>query len=394
MTAQKPIASYVGSQPEEFSARLLSGLDDPFLRDLPEASLNVFQSGGFVSTFDRHLGDDTARLTLIGVTDSLGNPVAVLPFLRKKKLGIPILEGMDLGLVDYFAPTFFRRSPLTVEGTRRLWDAVCAAVPGVSAVIFKKMPKLQYGRPHALTNADFVRPMSAAAVTLRLVDADGRRFQPAKMSLAREVRRKSKKLDAIGPLTFTEAVTQEEVDAAMDTLVAFRTARFAELKRPDPLLDQRVVRFYRDLARRDGAAPLARLLTLRAGDYTVAVVYGFSFGGAFTLIVPAITTCKKTLVGSPGLVALYRTLDWCAANGYDVFDLSVGQLGYKSRFEAETVELYECQRALSPLGLVVVAEGAARRFVRHLGTSRPGLRAALERVVHLVYNFRERGRNV
>ena len=75
---------------------------------------------------------------------------------------------------------------------------------------------------------------------------------------------------------------------------------------------------------------------------------------------------------------MFKTLGWCLASKYSVFDLSVGSLSYKSRFDAETVELFEYQQALSPLGLPVVAEAALRRRVRHLALKRPRIRTKLE----------------
>src|SRR5690606_10895390 len=104
----------------------------------------------------------------------------------------------------------------------------------------------------------------------------------------------------------------------------------------------------------------------------------------FTLIAAAITPCKETQTDSPGLVALFKTLQWCREHGFAVFDLSVGSLTYKSRFRAETIELFEYQQALSPLGLPVVAEAALRRRVRHLALKYPQLRRLLERLARNV----------
>ncbi len=134
---------------------------------------------------------------------------------------------------------------------------------------------------------------------------------------------------------------------------------------------RRIVAFYRALAHRGQDQPAGRLFTLQAGEHAVAVIYGFACADVFTLIAPAITTCKQTQAGSPGLVALFKTLQWCREQDFAVFDLSVGSLFYKSRFDAETVELFEYQQALSPLGLPVVAEAALRRRVRHLSLKQP-----------------------
>ena len=373
-----------------FTARVLDGTDDPFLSAV-KADNNVFQSRAFVAGIEQHMLAPSDRLALVGVTDQTGVPVAIFPFVKRRRFGVPMLEALDYGLTDYFAPVLLDDVPLSTVATARLWKAVARAVPGVHAVAFKKLPRLIHRRPHALSSADFLKPMSADATTLYLHGPDGKPVSPDKVSVAREVRRKSKKLEQVGLLTFLEAQTNAEVDAAMETLVAFRTARFSDLGRKDALLDPRVVSFYKALADRSVAQPTGRLFTLRAGEMPVAVVYGFSHKDVFTLIAPAITTCKRTQSGSPGLVALYRMLQWSSDNGYAVFDLSVGSLFYKSRFDAETVELFEYQQALTPLGLPAVAEAALRRYVRRLALKYPQLRGRMEKLERFGFGRRSQG---
>jgi CelD/BcsL family acetyltransferase involved in cellulose biosynthesis len=367
---------------ETWSARLLAGIQDPFL-DAVTSDDNIFQCKSFMAAVERHMLAPSERLVLVGVTDQGGEPAAVFPFVRRRHLGVPVLEGLDFGIADYFAPAWLRDEPPTANQSARIWQAVPKAVPGVHAISFKKLPRLLHGRPHALSGADFLTPMSADATTLRLRGEGAPPLSPDKVPLAREARRKAKKLEQIGPLAFSEATTNDEVDAAMMSLVAFRTARFSDLGRRDALLDPRVVAFYRTMADRMSNDPPGRLFMLRAGDRTVAVVYGFSCGDVFTLIAPAITPDKDAQAGSPGLVALFRTLQWCSERGYAVFDLSVGSLSYKSRFGADTTELFEYQQALSPLGLPVVADAALRRHVRRKVLGRPHWRAALERLARI-----------
>ena len=126
--------------------------------------------------------------------------------------------------------------------------------------------------------------------------------------------------------------------------------------------------------------PAGRLFTLQAGEHVVAVIYSFAYRDVFTLIAPAMTTCKETQAGSPGLVALFKALEWCKSHDFEVFDLSVGSLFYKSRFEAETFDLFEHQQALTPLGLPIVAEAALRRKLRHLALKHPEVRNRLEAI--------------
>ncbi len=213
MTVPNPFANRVATQPEEFSAHLLQGINDPFFSKLHYPYPNVFQSDGFLAQIEKHIATGSSRLFIVGVADRLDNPVAALAFVRRRKFGIWILEAVDFGIVDYFAPAYFRETALSAAETRKLWDAVSKVVPNVHAIAFKKLPRLLHYRPHALSGADFLKPMGACATTLILRDPTGAPIvNPEKMSLAREVRRKSKKLEQLGALTFAEARTNEEVD--------------------------------------------------------------------------------------------------------------------------------------------------------------------------------------
>ncbi len=376
-------ASRQTSDDGRFVARLLTGTSDPFFTLAEATNRNIFLGSRFLDAVQHHLLSAPDSLALVGVVDRAGEPIALFPFIRRRKFGVVVLEGLDLGITDYFAPAFFPAEPLSAKETASLWRASVKAVPGIHAVSFKKTPRLLFGLPHALTGADFLKPMGASATTLSLRHPDGSSLDVDRVSVAREVRRKSKKLTQLGPVTFSEAKTNDEVDAAMETLVAFRRARFSDLGRRDAMLDPHIVSFYRSLADRNVENPPARLLTLRTGDRPVAIVYGFTCNDVFTLIAPAISDCKETQSGSPGLVAIYTTLRWCADEGYRVFDLSVGSLSYKSRFDAETFELFEYQEALSPLGLPVTVEAALRRRLRRLAVDRPTLHHHLERLARL-----------
>lgn len=379
MTVSQSIDNSIPSA--TFVARLLDGPQDAVFNAAAEGGRNIFLSKAFLSGIEKHIAAPGEPLKLVGVFDGIGKPLAVFPFVRRKRFGVSIIEAVDFGVTDYFAPAYLGEDELTPAATAAIWRAAVKAVPDVHAVAFKKLPRRMHGRVHALTGADFLKPMQAHATTLFLRDSGGAATGAMDLaSITRKLKKTSKILQKLGPLKFEEAKNRAEVDAWLDTLVCFRTARFEQLARYDALLDPDVVDFYRDLAHENGEVPAARVFSLRCGDEIVAVTYGFAYKGVFTLIAPTITPKPEFQAGSPGLVAMFKTLEWCQQNGFDIFDLSVGSLSYKARFDAESIELFEYQQALSPLGLPVVLEGWLRRRIRHLAVTYPGLRTTLEKL--------------
>jgi len=375
----QPIARDSAPVREVFTARVVEAVDDPIVARADEAGWSVFQSADFIAAIRGHILRGSDKLTLVAASDSAGKPVAVFPFVKRKRFGIPVIEALDYGITDFFAPTYFREQPLSADDTKALWRTALAAVPGVHAVGFKKMPRRMHGKAHALTGADFPKAMHASATTLFLRDASGKETADH-AAFARKVKKASKPLQKFGPLSFLEANNQQEVDAYMDKLVEFRTKRFEQLARHDAMLDPKVVAFYKGLADRCSGDRPGRIFALRCGEEIIAVAYGFAYRGAFTMIAPAITPKKEFQVGSPGLIVMFKTLEWCHAQGYAVFDLSVGSLSYKSRFDADSIELFEHHQALTPLGLPIMMEGWLRRWVRRKALSTPGLRTRLEKL--------------
>jgi CelD/BcsL family acetyltransferase involved in cellulose biosynthesis len=368
LTREAAGAASVGS----LRAFRLPGLDHPFLARL--APVGAFQSRAFFAAIDQALCSEGRReLILIGVEDGQGNAVALFPFIRRRALGATILEGLDLQVTDYFAP------PATghISGSG-LWQAVLAALPRADAISFKKLPLKLHGCRHALTDAPFLRPMGAAAYSARLRDAGGRPVRGADLPVARDVRRKLRKLEAMGDVSFEEATSPDDVTDAIDRLVEFRTTRFEGMGRRDILTMAEYRDFYRLLA--SGPDPVGRLFSLRVAGDTVAVIYALVHGDTVTLVIPSISSDPRWHVASPGLIALHMLYDWAVSHDYATFDFSVGSAAYKARFNTEKVDLYEYQQALTPLGLPVVLEATLRRTVRRFAADHPKYRSALERV--------------
>ena len=94
--------------------------------------------------------------------------------------------------------------------------------------------------------------------------------------------------------------------------------------------------------------------------------------GVFTLLIPTMSADERFQAGSPGLVSLYLAIEAAIAAGDRVFDFSVGDLFYKTRFAVEKVELLERVEARSLFGVMpalnIRARTAARLFrQRHAG---------------------------
>jgi CelD/BcsL family acetyltransferase involved in cellulose biosynthesis len=220
--------------------------------------------------------------------------------------------------------------------------------------------------------------MGTAAYTARLQDANGQAVRGADLPVARDVRRKLRKLETMGEVTFDEATSADEIAHAIGRLVEFRTTRFEGMGRRDILAMDEYRSFYRLLA--SGPSAIGRLFSLKVDGDAVAVIFALVHGDTVTLVIPSISSDPRWHVASPGLIALHMLYDWAVSHDYATFDFSVGSAAYKTRFNTEKIELYEYQRALTPLGIGVVASAALRRLVRRAPADHPVFYAALRRI--------------
>lgn len=348
----------------------IESLDDPALANLPPTS--AFQTRAYVSAVLETIARaKAAEPVLIGVKSASGRLIALVPFTLERKFGILKLEGLDFQVVDCFAPSMAQDVDVPASV---IWGAVLAALPRADAITLKKVPQRLHGRRHALSNHPELKPMGAAAHTVELTTD----FDPARLNVSKDVRGKIKKLEAHGPIAFANISGEAEIAATMDLLFEYRLRRFAELDRPDPLANPAYRTFYERLA--SGPEPLAKIFTLSVGDEIVAVTYTLCHEGVLTLVIPTFSSDARWSRGSPGLVAIFKTLQWARETGFKTFDLSVGSSEFKSRFSAAQADLFEYHRAMSPLGLPLVLEAELRRQLRIKSQTNPKLRAMLERV--------------
>lgn len=357
-----------------FSASQIE-VDDPDFESVWQSGCSVFQTKRVVKAVEEHLFKQGESLVIIGVRDAIGVPVALFPFLKTGVLGSTVLEGLDADVCDYFAPPLLDGVELNSQQTRQMWEAVCSSCSGVDVIKFKKVPKTFLRKRHALSAFPQLCEMGVSASHVRLSSHDGAdRF----VSIAREVRRKAKKLERYGCLSFSPVGPYQDRLKAFEVLRDFRQKRFRTLGRSDLLASDDAAEFYQDLLTTDEASP-GKIFTLHSGDVPIAVIYALQHQKEVTFVIPAISNDPDVQHGSPGLVAIFYLLEWCRKHDMELLDLSVGDLSYKKRFSAETSLLYEYVEALSAKGALIAAEVAARRRMRHLSQRLPWIRRLAEK---------------
>jgi CelD/BcsL family acetyltransferase involved in cellulose biosynthesis len=381
------LASAVQTTAPSFRVTLHADLRDPEIRHHwiqfeNAAPITAFQRLDFVEGLLTHLGSSERKPVIVAVRE--GDRIVMLTTLvRRERFGLTIIENLDYDLCDYTVPLAAPDRIFSADEMTEIGEEIFQALKPADAIILKKIRPAVYGHENPFALLPDIRPMNASFTTLRLPPKKpGRNSQQSRQPVAfRDAGKKLRRLAQIAPVSFTAAQTPAELSEALDVMVAQRLERFAEMHRPDVLANPEVAGFYRQLALQGLEDGKVRVLSLKVGDQTIAVVYALEHRHTLTVLIPSMSTNERWKIYSPGLLALVKSVQWAHANGLRHCDLGVGGLGYKSRFGAKEQQLYEVSRALTLRGLLAVGEAGLRRNYRSLGLRFPGLDARVRRTL-------------
>ncbi|WP_181707667.1 GNAT family N-acetyltransferase [Chthonobacter rhizosphaerae] len=312
-----------------------------------------------------------AEPLVVVVADRTGEPVLALPFALRRRGPFRVVEGIDFDVCDYWMPLRSARAHWTDAEMTSVWAAVRAALPPADAITLKKVPLSVHGTPHPFAAWSRLKPMGAIATRVPLVGEDGAPVALSSLSVVKETRQKLRKIEKSGLTVVELAADPATVRSRLDDMFRQRRERFSRKGRPDLLSRETAETFYRTRAEKGLVDGSVRVFSLRVGDESLAVVYGLSHGGVFTILIPTMTSDERWRTASPGLVLFVKTMEWAQANGHHLFDLSVGALAYKARFGGIETDLAELQQALTLKGEALVLAEAGRRGLRRFGRSHP-----------------------
>jgi CelD/BcsL family acetyltransferase involved in cellulose biosynthesis len=278
-----------------------------------------------------------------------GRLAAVLPLVRRKRGLLRVVEFADLGLTDYAGPVCGRgewNELVRKPGVRR---AVLDAIRPFDVLRIAKLradgPDL---RPLFAAASHSVMPAAAHEAPL---DGAFPQWRAERMnpSLRKEMDQKRKRLDRKGEVRFATLPERESIDTALMSLREFRRARFASRAECDVLADATIFDFYRDVAADGAQSGFARTYALEFDGRVVAVVFGIAHGGRFMVLLSAFDNAFRK--SSLGYLLFEDIVADCIARGDVIFDLTIGNEGYKRDFGAQPTRLFEVRASGSAIGL-------------------------------------------
>jgi CelD/BcsL family acetyltransferase involved in cellulose biosynthesis len=304
-----------------------------------------------------------------------GRLAAVLPLVRRNRGLLRMVEFADFGLTDYAGPVCGRDEWKRLVREPTLSRAMLRALRPFDLLRIAKLredgPDL---RPLFGSASHSVMPAAAHEVALHGAFPEWRADRMT-ASLRKELDQKRKRLGRKGEILFACLRDPASIELALTSLREFRRSRFESRAETDVLADGAMFDFYRGVAVDGAASGFARTYTLAFDGRPVAVVFGIAHAGRFMVLLSAFdNTFRKS---SLGYLLFEDIVADCIARGDAVFDLTIGNEGYKQDLGARPTRLFEIRASGSAIGLAadlcLRQEWVKKLVKRSLAGPAPGL---------------------
>lgn len=333
--------------------RSLEAVRDLWLACEAEGACNAHQRYGWMALVaERLLPLEKAEILVVELSDAAsGEPILLLPLVRRRKAGLSEIAPLSGGVCDYTAPILARPVAYTPEEALRFWQAIRAALPRADRLRLDSIPdEIRPGLPNPLALLHSVEPsalsVSGVALSGPAETLLERAFRP---SFVKQIGKTGRRLERMGDLAFVAARTPAEVEDMMEALLRFRLERFRKLGRFDILASQPYSDFYLEAARQGLAGGSARVQGVKLDGEWLALLLLLQDRTVVHGLLVAIDEARAANT-TPGLYAITQAVLHACRDGITYFDFSVGAQAYKQSMGTEGRPLYRLEEVHSLRG--------------------------------------------
>ena len=308
-------------------------------RDLfARSGASAFQSPLWMRSVHRDLagplGAEKRTLTLRAKGD--GRLLGLIPLVLQRRHGVALLGPADFGVCDYNAAVAPRAVLEAAAADPALLARLDAALAPASLLIFRKLRADAFDVARLFPSARRTPCDNAAYHSALGDDFEEWRRRTLRKKFSKELNRLARQLERdVGPYEHRQVEDEGEIRRAFYFARGARAGRFAD----DLFADETYFRFYLDFA--IAGAPHGEAVTFVSylkGE-PVAMLFGPAGDGVFHAVVIA---ADMDAFGkyAPGTQILYQMIRQRFEAGHRLFDMGLGNTGYKSHFRVEETPLH------------------------------------------------------
>jgi CelD/BcsL family acetyltransferase involved in cellulose biosynthesis len=316
----------------------------------------VFQAPLWLDTIHRRLapalGAAPYTLTVRNRRDKA--LLAVIPLVVQKTAGVSILQPADFGVCDYNCIVADRIVLETLARDQSVLDRIDNLLSVAGVLIFRKVRDDGFDASRLFKKTTATPCENAAYHSEIGSDFEAWQRRTVSRKFSKELGRLGRQIEReFGHYEHREAQTEEEIREALQLLRDSRKGRFK-----DDLLDNEVYfSFYCDYAVAAAKSGEAITYVSYLGGKPVAMLFGLAGGSEFhaVLIGSDIDRYGKYSVGTQ---IIYRIIRLRFEQGFQRFDMGLGNTGYKSHFRVDETTLHNFTSSRS-------LAGSALSFIYH-----------------------------
>jgi CelD/BcsL family acetyltransferase involved in cellulose biosynthesis len=346
------------------SERLAS--DWPSIADDRDVKMYVYQSREFLNLWMNTIGGaGRIECYFVMVRDNDAHPVLYLPLAIETRFNIRFLRFMDCGVADYNAPVACARRKLTGQEFDAIWAEILALLPSFDVVDLKKIASDIAGAFNPMTYLDCSQHLESGHLLQCVRSAQAGGGGTNSPGLRRKLARELRKLGETGHVEFIVNPAGGMAERFIERLFELKRRKYRQTNTADFLGAPGVADFYRQIANSQQLAKISHLSALLIDDTVVSAHLGFIGRGRFYYILPAYDAAYAHY--RPGHLLLNYLVDQTTQQGFETFDLGVGDEAYKISWATERIALYDHERAITTAGQLYLQMRRVRRFVKSGG---------------------------
>ena len=269
----------------------------------------------------------------------------VLPLLRVRYAGLSCIELADLGVNDYNTVIGDGDMIDIFSRDERMRSHVLSELKPFHLLLFRKVLPSCDAFSRILGDAQ-IGEMDSSSHHVKLWGPyEDWKKEHMSSAFRKELRRKQKKLEQIGPVTFRIMVDPEDIRRAMGILREQRRHRYAD----DLFALDSYFEFYCRIAIDGAKSGFAQTAVLESGDDVAAVEFGLVQEGCYYFVLAGFDSVNYGKM-SPGLIMIDSILEKRLEEGDTLADFTIGDEAYKARYKPIQTRLHHVARTETLLG--------------------------------------------
>ena len=313
-----------------------------------------YQTFAWCSSWARTVGISRKIQPLIIVAKNHDEDIAfILPFQISTRFGIKILEWLSQPENNY-GTGLFSSPPLPSSWFENNFAQLLAVLPSFDVVNFQNMPAMIGKAPNPLHHINQFAAANSSYVTTLHSDFDVLLLQKRSAKSISKMRRRDERLDELGVVSFEAEKPGTAAGLRLVEVCNDKDVQLSELGIHGVFAPEERAFLAQLQAQTIAGRPSMGIFRLALDGKTLSTLVGGLSGSTFWLMLTALApqTPKQF---SPGDILLRRTIEHCCTAGFDVFDFSNGEVGYKKIWCDDEVLLHNYFSARSIRGLPVAA---------------------------------------